>query len=232
MPDLLEAAPSEVTRLILVRHGRTAHNVQGRIQGHTDVPLDAEGREEARRAGEWLREHYAVQALYSSPLSRAHETAVIIGERLGLEPRVSDALIEFDFGLVSDRDTGELAQLDPDLYRQLREWLTVSWDSPMIRPRIPGMEDEKAFRARLVAFWEAIQCAHPGQTVAAVTHGGVIKGMFTLIAGGDLRRHLPFWADNASISVIDFSQGGGTICLFNERSHLGQPLKPRKYIIL
>lgn len=232
MLGFLEVTPAEATRLILVRHGRTAHNAQGRIQGRAEIPLDAQGREQAHRAGEWLREHYAVHVLYSSPLSRAYETATIIGTAIGLSPRVSADLIEFDFGAVSDRDAAELAQLDPALHQELRDWLTVTWDSPMLRPRIPGMEDEEVFRARIVAFWDAIQCAHLGQTVAAVTHGGVIKGMLTLVAGGDLRRHLPFWADNASVSVIDFHRGGATICLFNERSHLGEPLKHRRYIIL
>lgn len=232
MLDLLEARPAETTRLILVRHGRTALNAQGRIQGRTDVPLDDRGREEARRAGEWLREHYTIHALYASPLIRAYETAEIVGESIALRPQVDNDLIEFDFGMVSDRDAQELAQLDSALYQELREWLTVTWDSAMMRPRIPGMENEDAFRARIVAFWDHIQNAHHGETVAAVTHGGVIKGMFTLIVGGDLRRHMPFWADNASISVIDFHGGGGTICLFNERSHLGEPLKYRRYIIL
>lgn len=232
MLDLLEVTPAEVTRLILVRHGRTAHNAQGRIQGRAEIPLDAQGREQAQRAGEWLRKQYVIHALYASPLSRAYETATIIGDAIALSPLVTADLIEFDFGIVSDRDAEELAQLEPALYQELREWLTVTWDSPMIRPRIPGMEDEAAFRARIVAFWDTIQQAHRGQTVAAVTHGGVIKGMLTLVAGGDLRRHMPFWADNASISVIDFHKGGATICLFNERSHLGEPLKHRRYIIL
>lgn len=232
MLDLLEARSAETTRLILVRHGRTALNAQGRIQGRTDVPLDDQGREEARRAGDWLRDRYAIHALYASPLIRAYETAAIIGENIGLHPQIHDDLIEFDFGIVSDRDAQELAQLDSALYQELRVWLTVKWDSAMIRPRIPGMEDEGAFRDRIVAFWDHIQRVHRGATVAAVTHGGVIKGMLTLIAGGDLRRHMPFWADNASISVIDFHGGGGTICLFNECSYLGEPLKFRRFIIL
>ncbi len=232
MWNLLEAVSTEVTRLILVRHGRTSHNAQGRIQGRAEIPLDACGRDEAQRAGARLRDHYAIDALYTSPLGRAYETATIIGSFIELQPQANHDLIEFDFGIVSDRDLRELAQLDLTLYRELEQWLTVTWDSPMTRPRIPNMEDEETFRTRIVAFWDHIQREHRGQAVAAVTHGGVIKGMFTLIAGGDLRRHLPFWADNASISVIDFCRGGGTICLFNERSHLEEPLKHRRYIIL
>lgn len=232
MPSLFETMPTAVTRLILVRHGRTNHNAQGRIQGRTEIPLDDQGRDEAHRAGEWLRDHYAIDALYASPLTRAHETAAIIGNYIGLEPHINHDIIEFDFGVVSDCDLDDLERLYPALYRELGAWLDVSWDSAMTRPRIPGMEDEDAFGARIVAFWEHIQRAHRGETVAAITHGGVIKAMFTLIAGGDLRRHMPFWADNASISIIDFYRGGGTICLFNERGHLGGALKHRRYIIL
>ncbi len=232
MPGLFETIPTDLTRLILVRHGRTNHNASGRIQGRTEIPLDEHGREQAHRAGAWLRDRYAIDVLYTSPLTRAHETATIIGSYIGLEPQCNHDIIEFDFGIVSDCNLDELAQRYPALYQELQVWLNVGWDSPMTRPRIPGMEDETDLAARIVAFWEHIQQAHRGKTVAAVTHGGVIKGMFTLIAGGDLRRHTPFWADNASVSIIDFYRGGGAICLFNERHTLEGAPPPSRYVIL
>ena len=58
-----------------------------------------------------------------------------------------------------------------------------------------------------------------------MTHGGVLRGMFTLAAGGDLRRHSPFWADNCSISVLDFYHGAVVVRLFNDTGHLAGPLK-------
>lgn len=232
MGSLFEIQPKNLTRLILVRHGRTNHNAQGRIQGRTEIPLDECGREQAQRAGAWLRAHYPADVLYTSPLTRALETATIIGTYLGLQPHPDPKLIEFDFGIVSDFTPEELAQRYPTLYQELELWVNVRWDSPMTRPRVPGMEDEAALAARIVAFWDHIQQNHSGQTVIAVTHGGLIKGMFTLIAGGDLRRHMPFWADNASISIIDFYHGGGTICLFNDQQHLDGLPSPSRYAIL
>ncbi len=65
-----------------------------------------------------------------------------------------------------------------------------------------------------------------------MTHGGVLRGMFTLAAAGDLRRHSPFWADNCSISVLDFYHGAVVVRLFNDCCHLAGTLKIGKNQIL
>ncbi len=75
-----------MTTLLLVRHGETDWNAEGRLQGHTDRPLSDYGRRQARRLGEEL-EGEGLEAIYSSDLARAHETAEIVGERLGRRSR-------------------------------------------------------------------------------------------------------------------------------------------------
>ena len=102
----------------------------------------------------------------------------------------------------------------------------------MLRPDIPGAEPLDAFAARIAAFWAHVESAHRGGTAIAVTHGGVLRGMFTLAASGDLRRHSPFWADNCSISVLDFYHGAVVVRLFNDCCHLAGPLKLGKNQIL
>lgn len=216
MPKLFDTQAEHVVRLILVRHGRTAHNAQGRVQGLTDTPLDAVGRQQAQQAAERLLA-YGVTALYSSPLNRAAQTAAIIAERLALTTQHHPGLTEFDFGVVSNRTLEEVAEAEPALASELEEWLGVGLTYDRTRPRIPGAEDEHRFGERLLDFWSHIQREHAGQVVAAVTHGGVIKGMCMLAVGGDLRRHMPFWADNCSLTVIDFHRGAATIRVFNER---------------
>jgi len=234
MGQLFEITFNEVARLILVRHGRTNHNVLGRVQGITDAPLDEVGLEQAERTGRALAA-FGVDVLYTSPLARACETAELIGKHVGLTPRLHPDLTEFDFGVISSRTIEDMAIDQPALYGQLVEWLSVGWNAPQLRPRIPGAEDEQAFQARLLAFWADVQARHTGQMTVAVTHGGVIKGMFSLLTGADLRRHMPFWADNCSMSVIDFHRGAANARSFNDCGHLGdlrEPLGFGKHLVL
>jgi len=231
MNKLFDINPEEATRLVLVRHGRTASNVAGRIQGRADVPLDPTGLDEAQAVARALR-RFGATALYTSPLSRACTTAEIIGRELSLTPQVWEDLTEYDFGLMSERNLEEIGAVDPRLYVELDAWLDAGRDDPMLRPEIPGAEPLDTFAVRIAAFWNHVEAAHRGGTAIAVTHGGVLRGMFTLAAHGDLRRHTPFWADNCSISVLDFYRGAVVVRLFNDTGHLPGPLKPGRNQIL
>jgi broad specificity phosphatase PhoE len=231
MNKLFDINPEEATRLVLVRHGRTASNAAGRIQGRADVPLDPTGLDEAHAVAGALR-RFGASALYTSPLSRARETATIVGRDLNLAPQVWADLIEFEFGLMSERSLEDLGAENPRLGAQLDAWLEAGRNDPMLRPDIPGAEALDAFVARIAAFWDHVETAHRGGTAIAVTHGGVLRGMLTLAASGDLRRHTPFWADNCSISVLDFYHGAVVVRLFNDIGHLGVELKLGKNSIL
>jgi broad specificity phosphatase PhoE len=133
---------------------------------------------------------------------------------------------------MSERNLEDLGAVNPRLYAELDAWLDAGRDDPMLRPDIPGAEPLDEFTARIAAFWTHIETAHRGGTAIAVTHGGVLRGMFTLAANGDLRRHSPFWADNCSISVLDFFHGAVVVRLFNDIGHLAGPLRLGKNQIL
>lgn len=231
MNKLFDVNPEEATRLVLVRHGRTASNAAGRIQGRADVPLDPTGLDEAQAVAGALR-RFGAAALYTSPLSRAHTTAEIIGRELGLAAQVWDGLTEYEFGLMSERDLEDLSAENPRLGAELDAWLEAGRDDPMLRPEVPGAEPLDGYVARITAFWAHVEATHRGRTAIAVTHGGVLRGMFSLAAHGDLRRHSPFWADNGSISVLDFYHGAVVVRLFNDCSHSAGPLKLGKNSIL
>jgi broad specificity phosphatase PhoE len=231
MNKLFDVNPEEATRLVLVRHGRTASNAAGRIQGRADVPLDPTGLDEAHAVARALR-RFGAAALYTSPLIRARTTAGIIGSELGLAAQTRDDLTEYEFGQMSERSLEDLGAVNPRLYAKLDAWLDAGRDDPMLRPEIPGAEPLDAFAARIAAFWAHVEAAHRGGTAIAVTHGGVLRGMLTLAAVGDLRRHSPFWADNCSISVLDFYHGAVVVRLFNDIGHLGVALKLGKNQIL
>ena len=97
----------------LARHGETTSNRERRFQGQLDVPLNETGRAQARELAASLRDE-PVAALYSSPLSRARETAEIVGAALGLEPRLDDRLKEVDVGDWQERLKDDIAREDPE----------------------------------------------------------------------------------------------------------------------
>lgn len=101
--------------IYLARHGETTWNKERRFQGQLDVGLNERGREQARRLAELAAGHGFV-ALYASPLSRARETAEIVGERIGLEPRLDDRLKESDVGRWAGRSKDDIAREEPEAW--------------------------------------------------------------------------------------------------------------------
>jgi uncharacterized phosphatase len=143
-----------MTDLVLVRHGETEWNRTNRVQGLTDIPLNGTGRDQARRAGLRLAAD-RFDAVVSSPLSRAAETARIIGQEIGLpEVEIVDALVERNYGEA--------------------EGLT----GPEIDARFGGVVEARETREEVLARAKpallALAERHPGQRVLVVTHGGVI----------------------------------------------------------
>jgi broad specificity phosphatase PhoE len=147
-----------MTRLLFVRHGETDWNAEGRLQGHTDRPLNDYGRRQARELAERLAED-GVAAIYSSDLRRAKETAEIVGGRLGL-PVVTD----------------------PDLRE--RNW--GSWEglTPAERDAVEFVgESPQDHRDRMLRAVGRIAERHPDQTVAVVTHGGSLRRVQAAVMG-------------------------------------------------
>src|SRR5919108_2705992 len=114
----------DTTRIILVRHGETDWNATGRIQGHSDTPLNAVGREQAQRVAQRLASE-SVRALYSSDLARAFETATIIGQTLGLSVVTSPRLRERQYGAWEGLTSAEIQSRYPE---QFAAWRARSTD--------------------------------------------------------------------------------------------------------
>ena len=148
-----------MTTLLLVRHGETDWNAEGRLQGHTDRPLSDYGRRQARRLAEEL-EGEELEAIYSSDLARAHETAEIVGERLGLPISLEPALREKDWGSWEGLDAVE-------------------------RDRVEFVgESTEAHQERMLRALRRIAELHPGNgRVLVVTHGGSMRRVRTAAMG-------------------------------------------------
>jgi probable phosphoglycerate mutase len=160
---------SEATRIVAVRHGQTAWNADARIQGHTDIALDAVGQEQARRLAVALGDE-PLQAVYSSDLLRARQTAEPLAARIGLPLRIDAGLRERGFG---EFEGMSFAQIEARWPEQAAAW----------RRRDPdfgarGGEVLRDFRARIVAAVERLAAAHRGEQIVLVTHGGVLDLLY------------------------------------------------------
>jgi broad specificity phosphatase PhoE len=163
------APPPNRVRLILVRHGLTAWNLDGRYQGHTDTSLCAQGVDEARAAGAALR-HTRACLLLSSPLRRARATAEVIARALGSIPcQIEERLIEIGFGDWEGLTQAEVRRRSPGLLRQ--------WKRAPESFRFPGGEGLCDGWRRLSEFLRAPPWAGRADVrcVIAVTHTGPIR---------------------------------------------------------
>ena len=185
-------------QLLLIRHGETAANAERRVQGHLDVPLSGRGlRESERLAGRVAG--LPVAALYSSPLRRARQTADAIAEQLSLDIEERDELMERDVGALSGLVWDEVMERYPEFIRARAE------PNPTID--VPGYELDDAFNLRVHTVLEAIIARHPEQTVAVVTHGGVIASFCRQTLQIEAGRPAPFDIGNGSINVFDIQDG-------------------------
>jgi len=166
-----------VTKLLLVRHGETDWNRDGRWQGGSDTRLNDLGREQSRALAEQLDGE--IDVLYSSDLARARETAEIVAARLGLEVRLDPRLRERGFGSWEGLTTIEIEERFADAHRR---WLAGEG---------AGADDAEAFEdfsARVEDFLSDVLRLHPGEDVLVISHGGSIRVIHALAAGVDYVR--------------------------------------------
>jgi probable phosphoglycerate mutase len=172
MASILQTVASALmtSRVLLVRHGQSEWNALGRWQGQADPPLSDLGRAQARAAAHSLG---AVDAVYSSDLQRAAETAAIIAEQLGLGPVLLDRdLRERDAGEWSGLTRDEILERYPGYLSEDRHTAFAPERGKPKRP--PGWEGDAALLPRVLAALQRIHEAVPDGDVLAVTHGGVI----------------------------------------------------------
>jgi len=165
-----------VTTLLLVRHGETDWNRDGRWQGHSDTHLNEVGREQARRVAGELRD---VDVVYASDLARARETAEVIAGALGLDVRLDPRLRERSFGAWEGLTASEIESDFADAHAR---WLAGEG------PGAADAEPFEAFGARVGAFLEDALERHPEETVLVVGHGGSIRVIHALASGLDYVR--------------------------------------------
>jgi broad specificity phosphatase PhoE len=197
--------------MLLVRHGESTWNREHRIQGQLDPPLSDEGRRQASTLGRRLAGR-PLAGFYSSDLTRAMETASLIGAASGLAPTPVADLREIYLGEWEGLTTEDLAKRYPEAWAG---WtVEPSWDL------VPGGEGAAAFEARVEAVLDDIFKRHPEGDVLVVTHGGVIQIALHRIVGRSSRGLFAFRIQNASISVLEKRNGRMVVGGVNDVGHL------------
>ncbi len=206
-------APSRppASRLILIRHGESTWNRDRRIQGQLDPPLSEQGHEQARLvAGRLGRRE--VEALYTSDLLRASQTAAPIAAMLGVEARPMKELREIFLGDWEGLHTAELAERFPEAWDA---WTREpSWDV------VPRGEGASAFEERVVSALDRLFEQHSHGDAIVVTHGGVIQIALHRVVGRPSHGLFPFRISNGSVSIVERRNSRMVIATVNDTSHL------------
>jgi probable phosphoglycerate mutase len=202
-----EAKPA--TRLLLVRHGVTAHTgplLSGRMPG---VDLSDKGIEQAQATAERVAV-LSVAAVYASPIERTQQTAGYIAARLGLEVNPLPGVIEADYGDWTGGKIADLAKTD--------EWKVVQ--AAPSRAVFPGGESLRAMQARMVDALDAVVAAHPHETVVVVSHADPIKSAIAHYTGMHLDLFQRLHVSPASVTVLDFHPYGALLVKCNDTGGL------------
>ena len=202
----------QATRIIAVRHGETAWNVDARIQGQLDIPLNENGRWQAQRLARALAASESIAAIYCSDLLRAWDTAQSVADSLHKSSISESGLRERGFGRFEGKTFTELEAAWP------QDTLRWRQRDPQWAP--PGGESLQDVTARVVATATRLAQQHLGQQIVLVTHGGVLDVLYRHAAGLDPRATRTWTLGNASINRLLWTPQAMTIVGWADTSHL------------
>jgi probable phosphoglycerate mutase len=200
-----------VTSIYLVRHGQTAWNKEEIFRGRTDVPLDETGLKQAELAGQYFKE-MEIHAIYSSPLSRAWQTAQKIAQIQTVKVEPLEGILDMSFGDWEGHAHQEIRKMDEETYRQ---WV----ESPHL-VKLPGGESLDDVRGRAMAALEEVLRKHSEKTIVLVSHRVVCKVMICAILGLDNSHFWQIAQDTTAINLIQYKKGKYILSLMNETCHL------------
>jgi 2,3-bisphosphoglycerate-dependent phosphoglycerate mutase len=201
----------EPTRIIAIRHGETAWNVNTRIQGQLDVGLNETGRWQAHRVALALAGE-PIKAIYSSDLLRAWDTALSIANATGLPVQTVEGLRERGFGVFEGKTFQEVEAQWPE---QALRW----------RKREPAFEPEGGesllrFRERITKAVQALAVQHPGEQIVVVAHGGVMDVLYRAATRQEIQAPRTWDLGNATINRLLWTPEGLSLVGWADTQHL------------
>ncbi len=206
---------SIATRICIIRHGETDWNVEKRIQGHTDIPLNETGRAQAL-AMAYNAAHHRFHAIYSSDLVRARETAAALAQREDHTVKLLPQLRERHFGIFQGITAAEGAERYPQAYAH---YIARDPDYDFETGESLG-----SFAERVTEGIDWLVRHHGGQTIAAVAHSGVLDIVYRRATGRPLTTPRDFKIPNCALNWFHFDGQGWHLEAWGDRHHLHEVL--------
>lgn len=201
-----------MTKLILIRHGQTAWNVQRRFRGRADIPLSETGLQQACATSQCIHSTWTPAAIYSSPMTRCIVTAKIIAEPFDVNVQPLDGLNDIDYGQWQGLAEDEVNARWPEEFEL--------WSDAPHLARIPGGETLEKVRARARAALRDILRSHLTDTVIVVSHDSVNRVLLLQALELPLSHYWRLAQDTCGINELNFSNGRFSIRSLNETCHL------------
>lgn len=203
----------EATRITAIRHGETPWNRDLRIQGHLDIGLNDIGREQARRLARALAEREAIDAIYSSDLARARDTAQATADALGASLTLTPALRERCFGEYQGMTFAQVSETWPHEAERWRK-RDPDWRPP------GGGESLAELRERLAQVVDQLAVRHVGQHILLFTHGGVLDMLYRIAAGLGIQDARTWQLGNAAVNRLLWTPEGISLVGWGDETHL------------
>jgi len=210
---------NDATRIIAIRHGQTAWNAETRMQGQLDTALDAHGRWQAQQLAHALA-HESIDAIVSSDLSRALDTAAPLAQALSLRVQSERGLRERSFGLFQGFTYADIARHWPE---EAARWRAR--DAAFAPPR---GESLNGFYVRCVDVAQRLAAQHAGRSVVWVTHGGVLDCLYRAATRVALDAPRTWPLDNASVNRLLHGDQGLMLVGWGDVRHLDAPGVPTR----
>jgi probable phosphoglycerate mutase len=203
----------EPTRILAIRHGETAWNVDTRLQGHLDIPLNEVGLRQAQHLARALAGHDAIDAIYASDLSRARDTAQAIAQAFGHTVTTHAGLRERHFGAFQGRTFAEIETELPDHAWHWRK-RTPEWVPP------GGGESLLMLNERIVRTVNELAARHCGQQMVLVAHGGVMDILYRAATRLELQAPRTWQLTNTAVNRLLWTPQGLSLVGWGDTTHL------------
>jgi len=203
----------DATRILAIRHGETAWNVDTRLQGHLDIPLNEVGLQQAAHLSQALVQSEAIDAVYASDLSRAHTTASAIAQATGQSVTTHPGLRERHFGQFQGRT---FVEIEAELPEHAWHWRkrTPEWTPP------GGGESLIVLRERILNTVDELAARHLGQQIVMVAHGGVMDILYRAATRLDLQAPRTWQLTNTAVNRLLWTPQGLSLVGWGDTSHM------------
>ncbi len=196
---------------LVLGHGQSAGDLEGRHEGRYDTPLTDRGREQARHVAAWIAAQLPPDALYASPLRRAAETAEILSQHVGVSVRYDDDLMEFNNGALAGLPFAEAAERYPE---------PAGGHKPHMPA--PGGECDISFRARAELVWSRlVDEATDGRRIGIVAHGGIISRLYQCFLNLPMQTDVRLVTGDTGIHLWRIESVRRYVLFANRSDHLG-----------